>query len=367
MTLPATYRAVEVRGRFGLDALALTDRPLHAPGPRQALVRLSAAALNYRDLMMVEGRYNPRQPLPLVPCSDGVGVVAAAGEGCRLPVGARVLPCFAQGWRDGAPTRHTAARTLGGPLDGALSSYGLFDDEGLVEAPSYLSDPEAATLGCAALTAWSALVELGGLRAGDRVLCIGTGGVSVFAAQVAHMMGAEVYLCSRSEGKLAALEQRGVRVHHALVARDGERWGREVSRLSGGGVEHVVEVGGAGTLAHSLEAVAPGGVVSLIGVLAGGVAGGAEPLNLTSVLMRQVRVQGVLVGHRAGFERMLRAFAHAALRPVLDATRPIADAADARAAFAHLASGAHIGKVALDLTPLHAPPLSPRKRQEFTP
>jgi NADPH:quinone reductase-like Zn-dependent oxidoreductase len=353
MSLPLTGRALEVRGRFGLDALTLTERPLTPPAPRQALVRLSAAALNYRDLMMIEGRYNPKQPLPLIPCSDGVGEVVAAGEGCPHPVGARVLPTFAQGWLDGAPTRHTAQRTLGGPLDGTLAGYALLDADGLVPAPAYLSDPEAATLSCAALTAWSALVELGGLKAGERVLCIGTGGVSVFAAQIAQMMGAEVYLCSRSEGKIAALEARGLRPHHALVARGGARWGREVSRLSGGGVEHVVEVGGAGTLAHSLEAVAPGGVVSLIGVLAGGSAGGADPLNLTSVLMRQVRVQGVLVGHRAGYERMLRAFTLAALRPVIDSTYPVTDADAARAAFAHLASGAHLGKIALDLTPLH--------------
>lgn len=357
MAAPPRYAAIEVRDRFGLDALALAARPLPAPGPRQALVRLTAAALNYRDLMMVEGRYNPRQPLPLVPCSDGVGEVAAAGEGCRFAVGARVLPAFAQGWLDGPPARPVAQRTLGGPLDGTLAAYGLFDDEGLAAAPPHLSDAEAATLGCAALTAWSALVELGGLRAGERVLCIGTGGVSVFAAQIALLMGAEVYLCSRSESKLAALAARGVRVHHALVAADGARWGREVARRSGGGVEHVVEVGGAGTLAHSLEAVAPGGTVSLIGVLAGGVAGAggaAEALSLTSVLMRQVRVQGVLVGHRAGLERMLRAFTLAALRPVVDAHLPVADAADARAAFARLAAGAHVGKLTLDLTPLHA-------------
>jgi NADPH:quinone reductase-like Zn-dependent oxidoreductase len=164
-------RAVEIHGGFGLQNLALVERPDPRPGPGQVLVRLRAASLNFRDLLMVEGKYNPKQKLPLIPCSDGAGEVVEVGEGVtRVQPGDRVCGTFAQKWISGEPTRERLRSTLGGPLDGTLAELAVFDEEGVVKVPTHLSDEEASTLPCAAVTAWSALVTEGGLTAGDTVL-----------------------------------------------------------------------------------------------------------------------------------------------------------------------------------------------------
>lgn len=336
--------ALEIAGGWGLDHLQHVTRPLRPPQAGEVLVRLKATSLNYRDLMMVRGQYNPRQPLPLIPCSDGVGEVIAVGEGVRLKVGARVATLFSQEWASGEP-RDVTQSTLGGPLDGTLTTHITLREEGLVPVPSYLTDLEAGTLSCAALTAWSALVELGQLKGGERVLCIGTGGVSLFAAQIARALGAEVYLISRSEEKLARAAAH-VHPHHLIHTPTSNTlsWGKEVRRLSGGGVDHVVEVGGAQTLAQSLQAVRAGGTVSLIGVLSGS---GADPaLSLLPILMRQLKVQGVIVGHREGFERMLRAFELHHIRPLISHTFALSEA---RQAFEVMARAEHVGKVAIEL------------------
>jgi len=189
-------RAVEIP-RFGLEHLEIVERPQAAPGPGQVRIRMRAAALNARDLMMVQGRYNPRQALPLVPCSDGVGEILEYGsEVTRFTIGDRVIPIFAQGWLDGDPTRSLRRTTLGGPLDGTLAEEMVVDETGLVAAPAHLGDEEAATLPCAGLTAWSALVTHGELRPEETVLVLGTGGVSIFALQLAVMRGARVIVTS---------------------------------------------------------------------------------------------------------------------------------------------------------------------------
>jgi NADPH:quinone reductase-like Zn-dependent oxidoreductase len=324
--------------RFGLAELRAVDRPDPEPGPGQVRVRFRAVSLNYRDVLMVEGKYNPRQKLPLVPCSDGAGVVDAVGAGVtRFAVGDRVMPNFAQGWLAGRETREKMKTTLGGPLDGTLRELGVFSEEGLVAIPEHLTDEEAATLPCAAVTAWNALAGKGSVRAGDTVVTLGTGGVSIFVLQLARLFGARVIVTSSSNDKLARAKELGA--WHGINYLERPEWADGVLEVTGGvGADHVVELGGAGTLGQSLKAVRPGGEISIIGVLAGAV----TELNLTSVLMRGLRLQGVLVGSREHFEDMNRALAHHRLRPVLDRTF---DFADAPAAFRHLATGRHFGKV----------------------
>lgn len=195
-------QAYEIRDAFGLDHLTRVERPEPTPGPGQVRVRVRAVSLNYRDLMMVEGRYNPRQPLPLVPCSDGVGMVDAVGEGVRgVKVGERVAGLFVQRWVAGSPSAEAQRSTLGGPLDGMLAQQVVLEAGGVVGVPEHLDDVEASTLPCAALTAWSALVGEGRIAAGDTVLVQGTGGVSSFALEIARMHGARVIATTSSPAK----------------------------------------------------------------------------------------------------------------------------------------------------------------------
>lgn len=336
-------RAVVVSEAFGLDNLRVVEQDPPEPGPGQVRVRVRAASLNYRDLLMVRGLYNPRQPLPLVPASDGVGVIDQVGPGVDpARVGQRVAGLFAQGWLDGEPQHHSARATLGGPLPGMLREWAVLDADGVVAVPEYLTDVQAATLPCAALTAWSALVTLGGVRAGDTVLVQGSGGVSSFALDFAVAAGARVVATSRSAEKAEAMAERGA--WKTVVTTDDPTWGKTVRRLTDGrGVDLVVEVGGAGTLAQSLRAVRLGGTVAMIGVLAGGRA----EVDMTPVLMGQVRVQGVLVGHRAGFEAMCRCLEQHRLQPRVDRVFPLSET---RAAFEHLASGTQRGKICIDLS-----------------
>ncbi len=336
-------RAVVVREAFGLDNLHLQEQSKPEPGPGQLRMRVHAASLNYRDLLMVRGQYNPRQPLPLVPASDGVGVVDAVGAGVdSARLGERVAGLFAQGWMDGEPTHRSARATLGGPLPGMLREWAVLDADGVAPVPEHLTDVQAATLPCAGLTAWSALVTLGGIKPGDTVLVQGSGGVSSFALDFAVAAGARVIATSRSADKADALVERGA--WKGVVTAEDPKWGKTVRALTGGrGVDLVVEVGGAGTLAQSLRAVRLGGTVAMIGVLAGGRA----EVDLTPVLMGQVRVQGVLVGHRAGFEAMCRSIAQHRLEPRVDSVYPLEQT---RAAFDHLASGTQRGKICIDLT-----------------
>lgn len=331
-------RAWQVVDGFGVHNLRLREVAEPEPGPGEVRVRVRAVSLNYRDLLMVQGLYNPRQPLPLVPGSDAVGVVDAVGDGVTgVKPGERVCPTFFTTWAAGPPTPERVRRPLGGPLDGTFRDALVVPADAVVPAPAHLSDEEAATLPCAALTAWSALVTQGGLTAGDTVLVLGTGGVSIFALQLARALGARVIVTSKSDGKLERALALGAE-HGVSYAREPE-WGRVVKALAGGdGVDHVIEVGGAGTLAQSLKAVRIGGQVSLIGVLAGA----AGPVPMTAILMANVRVQGVLVGSRDGFLAMNRAISATRLRPVVDRVFPMEALPEA---FAHLAAGRHFGKV----------------------
>lgn len=333
-------RAFEIRS-FGLDGLTLVERPDPVPGPGQALVRVRAASLNFRDLLTVQGLYNPKQPLPLVPLSDGVGEVAAIGDGVtRVKVGERVAGLFAQKWLAGPPTKANLLSTLGGPLDGMLTEQIVLHEDGLVSVPAHLTDEEAATLPCAAVTAWSALVTQGGVTAGDNVLVLGTGGVSIFALQIARLLGARVIVTSSRDEKLERARELGAA--ETINYRSTPDWEKKVKELTGGGVgvDHVVEVGGSATLAKSLRAVRIGGTVSLIGSLTGLTA----EVNLAHILMQNVRVQGVIVGSRESFEALNRAIALHRLRPVVDRVFPFAES---RAALDHMAGQGHFGKVSI--------------------
>lgn len=335
-------KVVEIQGGFGLDRLVIAERPRPEPGPGQVLLRMRAAALNYRDLLTVLGRYNPKQPLPLVPCSDGVGEVVEVGAGVtRVRRGERAIPIFAQRFLAGEPTREKLRSTLGGPLDGTLAEYVALHEDGVVPAPEHLSDVEAATLPCSGVTAWNALVGEGPLRPGSTVLVQGTGGVSVFALQIGRLAGARVIVTSSSEPKLARARELGAwqTIHYPSVPE----WGAAARRLTGGvGVDVVVDVGGTATLRESLAAVAFGGRISLVGNLTGG----AVELDVVPIFMRQVRLQGILVGHRESLEAFTRAVAASGLRPVVDRVFPLGEI---RAALEHLQSGSHFGKICVEL------------------
>jgi NADPH:quinone reductase-like Zn-dependent oxidoreductase len=323
---------------FGLEHLRLQDRPDPSPGPGQVLLRVKAVSLNYRDLLMVKGLYNPRQVLPLVPCSDACAVVEAVGDRVtRVKPGDRVIPSFVQDWIAGEPAKALLSSTLGGPLDGTLAERMVVPEHGLVHAPEHLSDTEAATLPCAGLTAWTAL---DGVTAGETVLVQGTGGVSLFALQLAVLRGARVICTSSSDAKLALARNLGAAATLNYVSTPS--WGKAVRALTHGrGVDRIIEVAG-GDLAQSLRAIRAGGTISLIGILGGAIG----QINLTRILMQAVTVRGILVGHRDGFEAMNRAITQHQLRPVVDKTF---DFVDARIALEYLGEGKHFGKVVLAL------------------
>lgn len=327
-----------IDGQWGLENLKQTEHPEPEPGPGEVLVSVKACSLNYRDWLMLQGRYNPRIPLPLIPLSDGAGEVAAVGEGVtRFQVGDRVAAIFNQTWDGGEPTRERLRTTMGGPLDGMLTQKRVLPESGLVRVPDHLSIEQAATLPCAGVTAWSAIAKYGRLKPGESVLVQGTGGVSIFALQLAKLFGARVIVTSSSDEKLERAKKLGADETINYVGNPD--WHKEVRALTGKvGADHIVEVGGAGTLEKSLKAARIGGSVYVIGVLAGN----SSPLNILPILMSSVRLQGVTVGSRDDFEAMNAAFAHNKLEPVVDKVFAFDEA---KAAFEHLAAAKHFGKV----------------------
>src|SRR5919199_1961735 len=324
----------------GIDDLTMAEAETPRPQRGQALVRLRAASLNYRDLLIVTGRYSRGAARPgLVPLSDGAGEVVEVGpDVTRVRKGDRVAGTFHQAWVGGELSDAVAGSALGGDLDGVLAEYRVFEEGGLVRLPEHLSDEEGATLPCAALTAWNALFAHRPVRPGDVVLTQGTGGVSVFAVQFARAAGARVIATSSSDEKLERVRALGA--SDLINYKRSPEWDQVALRLTGGrGVDHVVEVGGAGTLPRSLRAVRRGGWVNVIGLLAGG--GAIDPMV---VLGRSIVMRGIFVGSREMFEAMNRAITALKLRPVIDRVFPFEQAADA---YRHLQSGAHFGKVVI--------------------
>lgn len=331
-------KAYEIQ-KFGMDGLTLVERETPQPQAGQVLLKMRAATLNYRDLLVLLGKYNPRLPLPQIPLSDGVGEVVAVGDGVtRVRVGDRVAGTFFEKWVGGQLTEAGARSALGGGRDGVLAEYVALHEDGVIHLPEHLSDEEGASLPCAALTAWNALITQGGLKAGDTVLALGTGGVSIFALQFAAISGARVIITSSSDEKLERAKQLGA--HEVINYKTHPDWEKEVLRLTNGrGADFVIEVGGAGTFMKSLKSVRGAGAISLIGVLAGG-----GEVNLMPILMRGIKVQGIFVGSREMFEEMNAAIALHKLKPVVDRVYGFAKA---RAAYEHMAAGAHFGKLAI--------------------
>ena len=331
-------RAYEVEN-FGIDNLRVVDRPVPDPAPGEVQVRFHAASLNYRDLMVVSGTYNPRMKVPAVPFSDGAGEVASVGEGVtKWKPGDRVMPIFAQRWLDGGPTEEKRRTSLGAGAqwDGVLREYGTFDEGSVVRIPEHLSFEEASTLPCAALTAWHALFESGRLKPGETVATLGTGGVSIFALQFAKMAAAKVYSTSGSDAKISRLSELGADA--TINYRTQEDWDTAILELTGkAGVDHVVEVGGSGTLTRSIRAVKVGGHIAMIGALSGGP--GVDPVPL---FMKTIRLQGIFTGSRRMFEDMLRAIELRKLKPVIDSTFEFDRVKDA---LRHMESGGHFGKI----------------------
>ena len=333
-------KAFEIRDGFGIERLTLVDKSEPVPGPGQALIKMKAFSLNYRDLMVVTGTYNPRMKLPRVPFSDGAGEVIAIGQGVtRVKAGDRVTPTFMQKWIDGEPDVEKGKSALGGGIDGVLAEYVVLDQQGLVHIPEHLSYEEAATLPCAAVTAWHALIAEGQIKPGDVVLTQGTGGVSIFATQFAHMTGARVIVISSNDQKIQRACKLGA--SEGINYKETPDWDKRVVEMTGGvGVDHVVELGGAGTINRSLRAVRLGGRISVIGALAGG----AGDVSTVSILMKNIRVQGIFVGSRAMFEDMNRAISLHKMQPFVDRVFRFDEA---REALRHIESASHFGKICL--------------------
>jgi NADPH:quinone reductase-like Zn-dependent oxidoreductase len=326
---------------FGFENLRITEAPDPAPGPGQAVVRVRACSLNFRDLVVARGGYGRAVKAPLIPLSDGAGEVTAVGDGVtRLTPGDRVCGIFFQRWIEGGIDDEKASSAMGGAINGMLSEKVCLSADGLVKAPSHLSFEEAAALPCAAVTAWNALFRSGRLRPGESVLVQGSGGVSVFALQFAKMAGARVIATSSSDVKLERLKAMGAET--GVNYKTTPDWDKPARAFTSGvGVDHVVEVGGAGTLPLSFKAVRRGGHIALIGVVAGG--GEVDP---RAIFLKSIRVQGIYVGSREMFEEMNRAIGSSGMRPVIDRVFDLEQTVEA---MRYMESGSHFGKVCIRL------------------
>ena len=327
---------------FGIDKLAFVDLPQPRPGRGEVLVKIHAVSLNYRDLLMVRGHYNPRMALPRIPCSDGAGEIVETGEGVTsTSPGQRVAGIFMQRWLDGPPTAENSRGALGGDVDGMMAEYVVLPQSGVVPIPEHLSYTDAATLPCAGVTAWNALQNAAQVKPGDVVLIQGTGGVSIFALQFAKMVGATVIGTSSSDEKLERAKAMGLDA--GLNYRQSPEWAKWVLKQTADrGADLIVEVGGAGTFTQSLQAVRFGGTVAQIGVLSQS----EQPLPIAPILHRQVRIHGVYVGSRAHFETMNRAITANRMRPVVDRIFAFGEASEA---FNALQQAHHFGKIVIQV------------------
>jgi NADPH:quinone reductase-like Zn-dependent oxidoreductase len=329
----------EIRETNGIDSLVRIERDVPKPAGGEVLVRIHAVSLNYRDLLIVKGNYARGLKLPLIPLSDGAGEVVDVGAGVtRVKRGDRVAGIFMQNWLSGDVSPYVARSALGGSVDGVFAEYVVFNENGVVHVPAHLSYEEAATLPCAAVTAWNALTTWM-LKPGISVLVQGTGGVSTFALQFARLSGARVIATSSSDEKLKKAAELGAR--DGINYRNIPEWDQAVLERTGGiGVDHIIEVGGPGTLAQSMNAVRVGGRISVIGLLSGP----AVTVNPMPILGKQIQVQGIFVGSRDMFEAMNRAITLHQLRPVVDRVFAFDEAKDA---LRHMESGSHFGKIVI--------------------
>lgn len=333
-------RTIQLQKPGGLDRLQVTDTERPAPGRGEILVRVGASSLNFHDYAVVTGMI----PTPdgRIPMSDGAGEVVEVGEGVsEFAVGDKVVSTFFPHWMDGEPAREVMGDVPGDGADGFAREYVTAPATSFTRAPQGFSDAESATLTCAGLTAWRALAVNGQVKSGDTVLVQGTGGVSIFALQFAKAAGATVIATSSSDEKLDRLREMGA--DHLINYRQDEKWGETARKLTGGrGVDHVVEIGGSGTMPQSIAAARIGGHIALIGVLAG--IGGNVPTVF--VMQQNQRIVGLTVGARRHQQDMIRAIEANGIRPVIDRHFPLEQIADA---FRHQESGKHFGKICLDI------------------
>ena len=335
-------KAYQIRDEWSLEHIELVEIPKPSPGPGEVLVEMKASSLNYRDMVVANRGYGSKTGnLPLIPVSDGVGIVRELGDGVsRVAIGDRICPLFMQGWISGPPNRERLSTTLGGPIDGVMAEFRCFPQDSVSKVPEELTDLEASTLPCAALTAWSALIEEGKLQPGESVLIQGTGGVSLFALQFAKICGARCILISGSNEKMKRAQELGA--DEVLNYQDLPEWGKQVRDFSGGeGVDHIVEVGGPETLPQSLRAIRPGGTISMIGVLSGS----EMKAQLGLIVTRQIRLQGITVGHRDGFEAMASAINASGMKPIVDQVYPFTSLPEAMHS---LSEAKHFGKICLE-------------------
>ncbi|WP_294392615.1 NAD(P)-dependent alcohol dehydrogenase [uncultured Sphingomonas sp.] len=333
-------KAMVLQSAAGLDRLTLADRPdPGVPGAGEIRVALHGSSLNFHDLGVATGRMPSADGR--VPLADGAGVVDAVGDGVtEFQAGDNVVSCFFPDWQDGTPTVGDFRRTPGDGIDGFAQEHVVLPATAFTHSPAAYDAVEAATITTAGLTAWRALIVDGRLKAGDTVLLLGTGGVSIWALQIAKLMGATVAITSSSGEKLERAQDLGA--DFCVNYREQQQWGKTIRDWTGGrGVHHVVEVGGPGTLAQSIEAVRVGGHISLIGVLTG--AAGEVP---TAALMaKQARLQGLIVGSRREQQDFVRALDSSGIRPVVDRRFPLEQLADA---FRYETSGRHFGKIGIE-------------------
>ena len=335
-------KAFEIKTYGDPNGLSRVDRPSPSPAAGQVLVRIRAVSLNYRDLIVLRGEYDRKPQIGRIPCSDGTGEVLAVGAGVsQFKAGDRVSGCFFQAWTGSRFKAEYHRSALGGAIDGVLAEEVLFEQDGLVHLPELYSFEEGATLPCAALTAWQSLFVRGGLRAGESVLLLGTGGVSIFGLQFAKAAGAKAIVTSSSEEKLQRARELGA--DEVINYCSTPEWGKEAARLSGvDGVDHVIEVGGAGTFQQSVRACRFHGNIGLIGILSGKEA----ETEIFSIVPKGLNVFGIYVGSRVMFEDMNRALSQNRLKPVIDRVFPFTEAPEA---FRYLASGAHFGKIVISV------------------
>jgi NADPH:quinone reductase-like Zn-dependent oxidoreductase len=326
------------KGGAGIEGLVKSERPNPKPGHRQVLVKVAACSLNFRDLGIVRGTYRMGVPDNVIPLSDGAGEVVEVGSGVRrVKAGDKVAGCFFQRWPGGEAPADAHATALGGGIDGMLAEYIVLEEDGVVKLPPHLSVEEGATLPCAAVTAWHAIMEHAKLIAGQTVLLQGTGGVSVFGLQLAHAMGMQTIITSSSDDKLAKAKKLGAT--HTINYKTTPDWEKAAMEFTQGrGVDQVVEVGGAGTLTRSFGAIRVGGKISMIGNLSGP----ASELNPGLIMGRRANIQGISVGSTQMFEAMNRAIAANAIKPVID---KVFGFDEVQAAYRHMAAGAHFGKI----------------------
>lgn len=325
---------------FGYDHLRLCQGDVPQPGPGQVLLRMSAASLNYRDLVVLRGQHGRAVKPPLIPLSDGVGRIAALGPDVEgLHIGQRVAPAFYQHWRAGDPPLNLEAGCLGGPLNGVLASHGVFDAQAVVPVPEHLSDAQAATLPCAGVTAWSALTQPAPLQPGQTVVIQGSGGVALMALQLACALGVQTILTTSSAARARRLRDLGAT--HVIDRSLIPDWAPAVRELTDGcGADRVLDLGGAETLNASVKAVKTGGSVILIG----NVTGNQAPLFLPLVLTRRITLHAVSCGARAQFDALCQSVETHQIAPVL-ARKFDFDAAPE--AFKHLEKGGNFGKISI--------------------